>query len=64
MATAVCAPSYHKVGYFSVTARGMTVLQSCDRRGFHLHEDAGLYECANHAMLDAANACAFVDLRR
>jgi hypothetical protein len=60
----VCAPSFNAVGYFSITpALGMRVLRECQLRGFHVHDQRGLYESARHAYIDANAVCAFVDLR-
>jgi STAM-binding protein len=61
----VCAPKYNAVGYFSVTSTGMPVLQSCSQRGFHQHNQAGLYDNAAHVLLDSTGQapCKFVDLR-
>jgi len=53
-------------GVFSLTSKGIQILGSCDRRGFHRHsDDEGLYGAARHVVIDSSNKskCAIIDLR-
>ncbi|KAK6027685.1 Mov34/MPN/PAD-1 family protein, partial [Ostertagia ostertagi] len=45
----VCAPSHKQIGTFVLTSYGMSVVESCTQKGFHVHpEDEKLFVEADH----------------
>jgi STAM-binding protein len=51
-------------GIFSLTRKGIEILATCSKRGFHQHYDnEGLYGQAQHCIVDDKTKAKFVDLR-
>ncbi|XGW29851.1 hypothetical protein V3C99_009138 [Haemonchus contortus] len=61
----VCAPSHNQVGTFVLTSYGMSVVESCAQKGFHVHpEDEKLFVEADHVQYTTNHGTTIVDMRK